>query len=665
MLLAVEDMTISFATRRGSFQAARNLTFHLAAGESLGVVGESGCGKSVMGLALMGLLPDSASLAARRIEFDGRDLLALSERAWENMRGKDVSMIFQDPMSALNPCFTLGFQIEEVFEAHEPGTSKKERRERSLALLDQVGIPDPGARIDSFPHELSGGMCQRAMIAMAIACKPRLLIADEPTTALDVTIQNQIMDLLMSLQESHRMAMILISHDLGVVAQNADRIQVMYAGETVETAATERVLHDPAHPYARGLLDSLPGAPGARFQERLPSIPGMVPDLRGRPGGCQFHPRCAHARTEPRDCASDAPALGETGDGRLARCHYPLTRSPRADAPAGGGGGPVSAAGKGAQAPSVIAAEGLKKHYGIRQAFWKRARTVKALDGVRFEVGERMTLGVVGESGCGKSTLARQLVGLEKPTAGRVAIGGEDVASIPRSRLRSKIQLIFQDPHGSLNPRKKAWQLIAEPLAINTGLSARERFLRAVGLMDKVGLRRELAHRYPHMFSGGQRQRIGVARALALKPRILVCDEPVSALDVSIQAQVLNLLIDLQRQLGLTYILISHDLHVVRHVSDLVMVMYLGKVVEHGTRERIFSEPLHPYTRALMASSPDIHASRKSGRGTAIQGELPSPLNPPSGCAFHKRCPLATPRCAREVPPLRTVRGREAACFEI
>ena len=334
MLLDVEDMTVSFPAKRGALQAARNLSFHLAAGESLGIVGESGCGKSVTGLALMGLLPDTASLTAGRMEFDGTDLLALSERERELIRGKDVSMIFQDPMHALNPCFTLGFQIEEVFEAHVPGTSKRERRERALALLDQVGIPAPRARIDCFPHELSGGMCQRAMIAMAIACKPKLLIADEPTTALDVTIQNQIMDLLTGLQERHRMAMILISHDLGVVAQNADRIQVMYAGEIVETAATERVLHGPAHPYTRGLLDSLPGADGTGLRARLPSIPGIVPDLRERPGGCQFHPRCAHAKREPRDCAAAAPALGRRGSAgggrgdaagdRLVRCHYPL-----------------------------------------------------------------------------------------------------------------------------------------------------------------------------------------------------------------------------------------------------------------------------------------------------------------------------------------------------
>ena len=315
-------------------------------------------------------------------------------------------------------------------------------------------------------------------------------------------------------------------------------------------------------------------------------------------------------------------------------------------------------------AAAAIAAEGLKKHYACRRGLRRNAGTVKALDGVGFEVGEKMTLGIVGESGCGKSTLARQLVGLERPTSGRVMIGGEDLADLPRSRLRSKIQLIFQDPHSSLNPRKKAWQLIAEPLAINTDLSTKERFFRAVRLMEKVGLRHELTHRYPHMFSGGQRQRIGIARALALRPKVLVCDEPVSALDVSIQAQVLNLFLDLQGQLDLTYLFISHDLHVVRHVSDLVMVMYLGKVVEHGTRDRIFSRPLHPYTKALMASSPDVHATRKD-RPPTIQGELPSPLDPPSGCAFHKRCPIATERCSREAPSLRSVQGRDVACFEV
>ena len=524
MLLEISDLTVEFGTRDNPFRAVDGVSIDIAEGEVVGIVGESGSGKSVTSLAIMGLIGYPGRVSAQRLAFDGRELSALTARQRRKIAGGDIAMIFQEPLTSLNPCFTVGFQIMEALRLHQGG-GRAARKARAADLLAQVGIPDPASRLGAFPHQLSGGMNQRVMIAMAIAGKPRLLIADEPTTALDVSIQAQILELLLSLQRDHGMALMLITHDLGVAAETARRIVVMYAGQVVETSLAADLFRAPRHPYTAALLDALPErAAGAR---RLPAIPGAVPGIDDRPDGCLLNPRCRFA----------------------------------AD----------------------------------------------------------------------------------------------------RCRQRRTVQMIFQDPFGSLNPRKKAGAILTEPLKINTSMSAPQRREAARAMMARVGLKPEHYGRYPHMFSGGQRQRIAVARALMLNPRLVVADEPVSALDVSIQAQVLNLLLDLQDAFGLAYVFISHDLSVVRFVADEILVMYLGRPVEQAPAEALFQHPAHPYTRALIAATPQVAAKDRAQR-IVLTGEIPSPLDPPSGCAFRTRCPFATEVCAAERPAMRPFADRQIAC---
>ena len=667
-LLEIRNLSVEFPTARGVFRAVDGINITLEEGELLGVVGESGSGKSVTMLALMGLLPWTASVTADLLEFNGRNLLGLSPAERRAITGKDMAMIFQEPMTSLNPCFTVGFQIMEQLKVHEGG-SRAERRRRAIELLDQVGIPAPESRLGNFPHQMSGGMNQRVMIAMSIACNPRLLIADEPTTALDVTIQAQILDLLVRLQSEHRMALVLITHDMAVIAETARRVSVMYAGQQVETRLVENLFERPRHPYTGALLDALPERSEGR--RRLPTIPGVVPGAGDRPEGCLFNPRCAHVRDR---CRVEAPPLAADGDG-LLRCFYPVGEDgpdARAGGDRGGGMSNLEPAGPGARSMTgpgtgsgpVLEAVDVARHYTVSRGMFAGTATVKALASASFSLTAGRTLAVVGESGCGKSTLARLVTLIEKPTAGSLLIDGADVAGAGTEdlkRLRQEVQIVFQDPYGSLNPRKKVGVIIEEPLVINTTLSAAERRQKAEAMMERVGLRAEHYDRYPHMFSGGQRQRIAVARALMLQPRILVADEPVSALDVSIQAQVLNLLMDLQEEFNLAYLFISHDLSVVRHIADEVMVMYLGRPVEHGSRDAVFAKPAHPYTRALLASTPAVDPKHR-GQRVSLKGELPSPLDPPPGCAFHRRCPHATDLCAQELPDLRPFEGRQVAC---
>jgi peptide/nickel transport system ATP-binding protein len=650
-LLEVEDLTVNFYTEEGVVTAVDGLSYSVAAGETFGVVGESGAGKSVTALSVMDLIEDPGRIESGTVRFKGRDLLAMDDSEVRAVRGNEIAMIFQDAGTALNPVYTVGEQIAEAIR-HHLDYDEAAARERAVGLLDDVGIPDPSARYSDYPHELSGGMQQRVVIAMALSCDPDLLVADEPTTALDVTTEAEILDRVVTLAEEFDTAVQLITHDLGVIAEVCDRVMVMYAGEPVEKATVEELYYDPQHPYTVGLMSSIPRL-GDRRQE-LQAIPGSMPDLVDVPSGCRFHPRCpyaeeacAHTRPELVDPETGDPA---TGDGRGAAClahtgdldgelDYSVeVRESTPDRPA-----PETAATRDGE--PVLRAENLTKHFdsgsGVLDSLLGRGDRIRAVDGVDLELYEGETLGIVGESGCGKTTLARALLRLVEPTDGTVHYEGEDLTAATDARLRAlrkEIQYIFQDPFASLNPRQTVGDIVGEPLDIHDVASGEERSARVDELLETVGLNPSHAGRYPHEFSGGQRQRIGIARALAVDPEVIVCDEPVSALDVSVQAQILNLLADLQAEFGLSYVLIAHDLSVVEHLSDRIAVMYLGEFVETGTTEEVFSPPFHPYTDALLSAVPEPDP-RWEGDRVLLSGEVPSPADPPSGCRFHTRCP--------------------------
>jgi peptide/nickel transport system ATP-binding protein len=643
-LLEVLNLTIEFATEAGRVRAVDGLNLRIAPGEVLGLVGESGSGKSVTALAIMGLLPQPAArVTSGSIRFAGQELLALDRKALRRLRGAALSMIFQEPMTSLNPVLTVGHQMTETIITHER-LGLRAARERAIELLAKVGIPAPARRMGEYPHRLSGGTRQRVMIAMALACGPRLLIADEPTTALDVTIQAQILDLLRSLQSEFRMAVLLITHNLGVVAEFADQLTVLYAGRAMEEGPVEQVFASPAHPYTSGLLASMP--PLERRVRRLTAIPGIIPSGTALPPGCRFAPRCRHARPH---CNEAVPELGVTALGHATACvRYGEFDLKGADSAEANRPADVS------QAPLLVV-EDLHKRFAVGGDGWLRrtAGAIHAVEAVSFSVSPRETLALVGESGCGKTTVAHLVLGLHEPSAGRITFDGVDSGSGRPGRRG--LQIVFQDPAGSLDPRMVVGQIVAEPLAI-LGWPREQRNERVQMLLERVGLGDGSARRYPHEFSGGQRQRIAIARALAPAPKLIVCDEPVSALDVSIQAQILNLLHDLQDQFGLAYLFISHDLGVVRQVADRVAVMYLGRIVEIAYADDLFLAPRHPYTQALLAAVPTIERGRKA-RHITVAGDIPDPLARPTGCGFRTRCPRATNICANEAPALEAADG--------
>jgi peptide/nickel transport system ATP-binding protein len=669
-LLTVENLHVHFVTSRGVVRAVEGLSYDVRQGETVALVGESGCGKSVSSLAVMRLLARPAGrVVAGRIVFDGRDLLQLPDEGMREIRGRDIAMIFQEPMTSLNPVLPIGFQVMEPLIVHGKAVGEAARA-RALELLKRVGIPDPERRLGQFPHQFSGGMRQRVMIAIALACDPKLIIADEPTTALDVTIQAQILQLMKELSRSLGIAMVMITHNLGIVARYADRVNVMYAARMAEQAPAEALFARPLHPYTAGLLRSVPRLDRPRGT-RLETIEGLPPNLLEPPPGCRFAARCAARLPE---CEAAPPPLLEVAPGRWSAC----VRAGELAA-----GGPqalglesrlvhVPPPAKQLAAEPLVDVRGLKTHFDVTRGLFSRNRAiVRAVDDVSFRIRPGETLGLVGESGCGKTTVGRTLLRLEKPTAGEILYGGSNLAhtdSATLKALRRKIQVIFQDPFSSLNPRMTIGEILVEPMLVHGLQPSRSAARsRAQGLLEQVGLFGYMAERYPHELSGGQRQRVGIARALALEPRFIVCDEPVSALDVSIQAQIINLLEDLQRSLGLTYLFIAHDLAVVRHISDRVVVMYLGKVMEIADRDALYSAPQHPYTQALLEAVPipDPRLERARG-GAPLGGEIPSPLDPPPGCVFHTRCPLADERCRREVPALREVRPLHwAACVKL
>ncbi|MFE4362044.1 dipeptide ABC transporter ATP-binding protein [Kitasatospora sp. NPDC056800] len=660
-LLEVTGLRTEIRLKHSVVRALDGVDLAVDAGETLGIVGESGCGKTMTAMSIMQLLPNGGSVVGGSVLLDGRDLLALEPGTMDRVRGNDIGMIFQDPTTSLNPTMTIGRQISESVRIHRRA-SRKEAHERAVEVLSLVGMPSPARRALVYPHELSGGMRQRAMIAMALANEPKLLIADEPTTALDVTVQKQILELIDHLKQQLGMAVILVTHDLGVIAGRADRIAVMYAGKVVETTGTEALYGNPRHPYTEALFASLPER-SARSGGRLYSIPGLPPDLTTPPPGCRFAARCRYATEQCH--AQEPPLSGEVPEHRYA-CYFPVgeagsgvrstARTAAVQTPAVTD--EVTAAADGPAAEPLLRVEHLVKQYPVTNGLVLR-RTVGAVSAVAdlsLTVRRGETLGLVGESGCGKTTVGKLIVGLERPTSGSLVFQGRDLALAPRAerrRLRRDVQLMFQDSYAAMNPRMPVHSIMREPLDIHRVDGPAERDRRIRQIFDLVGLPLTALERYPHEFSGGQRQRIGLARALALSPRLIVADEPVSALDVSIQSQVLNLMRDLQGELGLSYLFISHDLSVVRYLSDRIGVMYLGKLVEIGPAPSVYARPVHHYTRGLLdtvpVADPAVERAR-SNRGVA--GELPSAIDPPSGCRFRTRCAAAQQLCAEVEPPL-------------
>jgi len=665
-LLDVRGLRTVVESSAGMVHAVDGVSFRIRAGETFALVGESGCGKSLTALSLMRLLPEAATIVGGEVLLAGEDVLALSERDMRAVRGAGMAIVFQEPGTSLNPVLTVADQLVEVLARR--ATSGRECLVRARELLEQVGIPDAGRRLHEYPFQLSGGMKQRVMIAMALAGDPQLLIADEPTTALDVTIQAQVLDLLRGLQRERAMAMLLITHDLAVVAEMARQVAVMYAGQIVESAPRERFFAAPAHPYSQRLFAALPG----RAQGRLATIPGSVPALAQAFAGCRFAERCD--RVMPL-CRMRAPELFEVGDGHRVRCHlYAPGTAASGTAVSGSSGASPVRAHEPASVPagndredSLLAVEGLKVHFPIRSGLFKRVvGQVKAVDGVDLAVASHRTLALVGESGCGKSTVGRGILQLLRPQAGRVLFRGEDLVSLPPARLRARrrdIQIIFQDPYASLDPRMRVRDVIAEGMqALGVVADEEQAESRIDAILSQVGLQPEMKGRYPHEFSGGQRQRIAIARALAVEPRLIVCDEPTSALDVSVQAQILNLLKDLQARLGLAYLFITHNIGVVEYLAHEVAVMYLGRIVERGGVDDVLCKPAHPYTRALLSAVPTV-ASAHGADAVRLQGELPSPANPPRGCHFHPRCPAAMERCRAEYPAARKLQtGQVVHC---
>lgn len=696
-ILEVDALSVTFPSDDGSLPAVREVSYELRRGEALGIVGESGSGKSVTSMAIMGLLPKNARVDGS-VQLMGEEILGLPDKAISEVRGKKIAMIFQDPLTSLNPVYTIGFQISEAVLAHN-GVGKKRAWERSRELLEIVGIPSPDQRLRQYPHELSGGMRQRVVIAIAMANDPDVIIADEPTTALDVTVQAQVLDALQSARRETGAALVLITHDLGVVAGQVERVAVMYGGRIVESGPVEEVFYRPRMPYALGLLGSLPRLDEERA-ERLSPIRGAPPSLMDLPQGCAFAPRCPMARDV---CHTEEPVLLRTLDNgdrvpaqpgdavaHVAACHFSdelsagtrpedLFRGTGIDTESAGevdepvgevadwDGEDAERAGREPEGdPEVLLkAEDLVKNFPIRSKglLKRKVGDVQAVSGVSLELRERETLALVGESGCGKSTTARLLLNLIRLTSGGVSYMGKPLQGLSDKQmrpLRRDLQIVFQDPFASLDPRMTVADIIAEPMLIHRTRNGGAK-KRVTELLELVGLNPEHGSRYPHEFSGGQRQRIGVARALSLNPKVLVLDEPVSALDVSIQAGVINLLEDLQEELGLSYLFVSHDLSVVKHIADRVAVMYLGKIVETATTEQLFEAPAHPYTQALISAIPlPDPVKERTRERIVVTGDVPSPADPPSGCRFRTRCPkfahdlseTEREKCVQEVPKL-------------
>ena len=658
-LLSVQNLKTYFRTPEGLARAVDGISFDIKPNEIFALVGESGCGKSVTALSIIQLVAKPAGfIADGAIHYKGQDITRLSEVEKRKIQGNDIAMIFQEPMTSLNPVFTIGNQISEAIRQHQ-NLRGPAARNAAVEMLNLVGIPEPNARYDEYPHQMSGGMKQRVMIAMALSCRPGLLIADEPTTALDVTIQAQILELIQRLQQELQMAVLLITHDLGVVANIADRVAVMYAGKIAETGTWEQLYKTPQHPYTVKLLESTP-ARDKRGME-LHTITGRVPKATEYNDGCRFAERCPKVMGE---CENIVPMLQAVkDDGHSVACHL-YNPEP-----------PFNASGtlksrleletetnkenskdtiQSTETHPQLQVKNLCVHYPIQKGILKRTTGyVYAVDNVALDIPHGKTLALVGESGSGKTSLGKAVLRLGVPVKGDLIYDGINIATAKREQLhpyRKRMQIIFQDPYASLNPRMTVGAIIQEGMQThNIGESDEERNVRVAELMRRVGLSPDMVTRYPHEFSGGQRQRIGIARCLAVEPEFIVCDEATSALDVSVQAQILNLLKSLQADFNLTYLFITHNLSVVEYFADEVAVMYLGRIVERGTTEEIFDSPKHPYTRALLSAVPKMD-EQTGVEKIRLEGDVPSPINRPSGCHFHPRCPEVMPICKDTYP---------------
>ena len=640
-LLQVNNLKVSIGEGEDAVVPVDGLDFEIRRGETFALLGESGCGKSMTALAVMRLLPPGGRISSGEVQLDGVSLPDKSEQEMRSERGGRIGMIFQEPMTSLNPVMSIGRQIAEAVELHDP-EHQDNPMERVVELLQQVGIPDPERRVNEYPHQLSGGMKQRVMIAMALSGRPDLLIADEPTTALDVTIQAQVLQLLKDLQQESGMAVLLITHDLGIVAETADRVAVMYAGQIVESATCGDFFGDPRHPYSRKLFNSLPSS--LKRGKRLAVIEGSVPSLRQRFTGCRFANRCDQVESR---CREQVPQWGEVTSGHGARCFLAEALPPEVLEQ-------EDHQETASEQQSLLDVKGLQVLFPIRKGILRRTvGNVRAVDGVDLAVDKGRTLALVGESGCGKTTVGKSILQLIRATDGVVEFQGERLDHLKGASLRAKradVQIVFQDPYSSMNPRMAVIDIIAEGLRAQNKAGSPEQLRARVGeLLQQVGLQEEAMDRYPHEFSGGQRQRIAIARALALEPKMIVCDEPTSALDVSVQAQILNLLKDLQQRLGIGYLFITHDISVVSYLAHEVAVMYLGRIVEAGPVQQILENPRHPYTKALLDAAPSGDPEKRE-RHDRLQGDLPSPSAPPAGCYFHPRCPQAEDACKKTYP---------------
>ena len=664
-LLQIKDLHTDIEIRSGVVRALSGVDLHVNPGETLGIVGESGSGKTMTALSLMGLLPQGGKVSSGSIILDGQDLTKMPLHLKRKMRGTKVGMIFQDPLTSLNPTMKIGLQVCEPLRVHEK-LSKRAALARAVEILKRVGMPRPEVVINNYPHQLSGGMRQRVMIAMALVCKPRILIADEPTTALDVTTQMQILDLIDELRDEYKMGVILITHDLGVVAGHTDRVAVMYAGRIVETAPTKTLFTEPKHRYTSSLMAALPERALAAGT-KLFSIPGAPPSLTNLPKGCRFAARCLWATDE---CRAGYPDL--SGDeNHTFSCFHPVQEGDESPAVLQGKLDSTSAEETASDAPQIShdvlldVKEASREYESAGSGFFKREKgVVSAVDRVSITVKKGETYGLVGESGCGKSTVGRLIAGLEPPSGGAIELDGRDLATLKGRdavRIHRDVQMMFQDSYAAMDPRMRIDQILAEPMSIQKTGNARQIAERIMEILEQVGLTEEILDRYPHEFSGGQLQRIGFARSLTLAPDLIVADEPVSALDVSVQAQVLNLMKDLQQELGLSYLFISHDLAVVQYMADRIGVMYLGRIVEEGPAHEVVKNPKHPYTKALIDSIPVPDPEFQHDESAIkLTGEPPSAVNPPKGCRFRPRCPFAGEEC--KVQPMLTDETHRVAC---
>jgi peptide/nickel transport system ATP-binding protein len=649
-VLQIQDLHITFGQGGREVRAVRGVTFDVRAGEVLGLVGESGCGKSTVGLAAMGFIAPSGRVVQGKILYQGQDVTTLSFQELQKMRGREIAMVFQNPLTSLNPSMRIGEQIMEVLRTHLRFDDRR-AREHTAQLIESVNLPDPFEVMERYPHELSGGQQQRIVIAMGLACDPAVLILDEPTTGLDVTTEATILDLIAELKDKINSAILYITHNLGVIARVCDRIVVMYAGEVAEQATVRELFETPRHPYTVGLLHAVPDL--TKVGEPLLPIPGQLPRPGSYPAGCAFAPRCSYA-TEI--CTQEDPGLQEVGADHEVRCRYWQKVSKEQVRSVGL---PVTVPELSSDSEPILEIDELKKYF-VRQLgilpWSKKQRVLRAVDGVSLEIAPGETLALVGESGCGKSTLANCIIGLQEPTSGVIRLDGRPLEPLARQRTRERrqqVQIVFQNPDSSLNPSHTVYQIVSRPLKMFRRHELKGTLRQeAQKILEQVNLHESYLDRYPSQLSGGEKQRVGIARALAAGPEIIVCDEPVSALDVSVRATVLNLLRELQESHGYSYLFVSHDLSVVRYLSHRVLVMYLGHVMEIGPTAKVFEPPYHPYTEALYSAIPlpDPFVEQKRIR---LTGRVPSAANPPSGCPFQTRCPRKIGAiCEQELPPL-------------